>query len=65
MIDERELWACANTLLLQHGSAAWLFAAKRAEDLLDAGDFRGNTTFLAIADRIQQLQELDPAGPRH
>lgn len=65
MIDERELWACASQLVASHGSGAWFFAAKRAEQLLDAGDLRGNSVFLAIASRIEQLQLRDTAGPLH
>ena len=63
VVDDLELWACANKLVQSHGSAAWFFAAKRAEDLLEAGDLKGNSVFLAIASRIEQLQAPAPGTP--
>jgi hypothetical protein len=65
MIDDRELWACANPLIRQHGSGAWPFATLRAKALLDAGDVAGNGVFLAIRDRIEQLEALDSEGKPH
>jgi len=65
MIDDRELWACASKIAEMHGSGAWFYAVKRADDLLDAGDSEGNSVFLAIASRIEQLQTKSPPGKRH
>ena len=31
MIDDREIWACANLLVRQHGENAWFVAARRAD----------------------------------
>jgi hypothetical protein len=38
MITERELWACANTVLSQYGNEASAFAAERIGALVLAGD---------------------------
>jgi hypothetical protein len=57
---ERHIWACANMLLLQHGNDAWFHAARRADELLAAGDLEGYKTFSAILDRIKQLEALEP-----
>ena len=59
---ERHIWACANTLLLQHGNDAWFHAARRADELLAAGDLEGHKTFSAILDRIKQLEQLEPSA---
>lgn len=65
MIDDREIWACANTLLKQHGADAWFVAAQRADELLEKGDMEGNRTFVRILDRIKQLEALAPVGTTH
>lgn len=57
---ERQIWACANTLLQQYGNDVWFHAARRADELLMAGDQEGYQTFLAILDRIKQLEALEP-----
>lgn len=58
---ERHIWACANTLLQQYGNDASFHAATRVDELLVAGDQEGHRTFLAILDRIKQLEALKPA----
>ena len=65
MIDDREIWACANLLLKQHGPDAWYVAAQRADALLLEGDMAGNRTFVRILERIRQLEALAPAGRTH
>lgn len=65
MTTDRELWACANTLLQQHGAGAWFAASTRADELLAAGELEGHRTFIQILDRIIQLQALAPAGAVH
>jgi hypothetical protein len=34
MIDDREIWECANLLVQQHGENAWFVAARRADEPL-------------------------------
>lgn len=65
MIEDREIWACANTLLKRHGTDAWFVAAQRADELLANGDMEGNRTFVRILDRIRQLEALAPVGTTH
>lgn len=65
MIEDREIWACANQLMKQHGMDAWFVAAQRADELLLAGDMEGNRTFVRILGRIRELEMLAPAGSTH
>jgi hypothetical protein len=50
-----EMWACANEQLRQHGENAAIFAAIRADELLEEGDQDGLHNWLLIIDRIEQL----------
>lgn len=59
---ERHIWACANTLLQQHGDDAWFHASQRADELLLAGEMEGHRTYLRILDRIKKLEALKPDG---
>lgn len=65
MIEDREIWACANLLLRQHGSKAWNVASQRTAELLAAGDVDGHRTFARIMDRIRELEALSPASRVH
>jgi len=62
MTPERHIWACANTLLQQHGNDAWFHASQRADALLEASDFDGHAMFKAILARIEVLQQMTPTG---
>ena len=62
MISDRELWACANQVLEQHGDAADKFVATRIRSLAAANDEAGVKTWMAIADRLDRLR-LTPADP--
>ena len=55
MIAERELWACANEVLRQHGARSAAFIAERVTALALAGDHAGVATWRAIAARMDQL----------
>lgn len=65
MVDEREIWACANLLTRQHGGNAEHIASQRAAALGADGNDKGKAVFLAIAERIRQLETLSPAGKTH
>lgn len=66
MIDEREIWACANHVLQRYGEDADFHAAQRADELLDQGDIAGQRTWLRILQRIRELAELSaPSSARH
>mgnify|MGYP003393582743 CR=1 len=65
MIDDREIWACANQLLKQHGRDASAVASRRADELLAIGEVEGHRTFMQILDRIRQLETTTPTGRAH
>lgn len=65
MIDEQEIWACANMLIRQHGTDAWFWAAQRADALLAEGKVEGHATFLRILRRIEDLERTAPTGLVH
>lgn len=64
MVDERELWACANTVIEQYGERADQFVSERITSLATEGDQRGVTTWKAIATRMSILCEMEPADRR-
>ncbi|KPF78361.1 hypothetical protein IP88_03985 [alpha proteobacterium AAP81b] len=65
MLSEWELWACARHQLLKHGELAPEAAAQRVDALLAAGDIDGQKVWLAILDRIRQLQGPAPGETAH
>jgi hypothetical protein len=60
MIDEREIWACAQHILERFGEAAGSHAAQRADALLGGGDLDGHRTWLRILRRINDLEAAQP-----
>jgi len=65
VIDDREIWACANQVMRQYGDAAWFHAAQRADTLLMTGEQEGHRTWLRILARIKALESLEPRGEVH
>ena len=65
MIEDREIWACANQLMRQHGADAWFVASQRADALLAEGQIEGHRTFLRILARIRELEQMTPDGAVH
>ena len=65
MIDDREIWACANQLIKQHGADAWFAAAQRADELYADGKLDGHRTYVRILSRMKQLEQMAPAGSVH
>jgi hypothetical protein len=65
MIEDQEIWACANELMKQHGADAWFVASQRADELLAEGQLEGSRTFVRILNRIKQLEALTPSGRSH
>ena len=63
MIEDRELWACANLLVQQHGDGARAQADTRIADLADVGDRKGAATWRAIAARIERLGDMTTREP--
>lgn len=54
--SDRDIYACARLLILQHGEQAGVHAAKKADALLKAGDLAGQNAWLRIARAIGDLQ---------
>jgi hypothetical protein len=63
MIDDREIWACAQHILQRFGEAAGFHAAQRADALLGEGDLDGHRTWLRILRRINDLESTQPPSP--
>jgi hypothetical protein len=61
LLTEWELWACADEAIRQHGLDAPIFAAMRADKLLEQGEIDGAANWRMIVTRINQLLET-PAG---
>ncbi len=59
-LPEWELWACADTVMRQHGDRAAAHVAERIGELIFARDAEGVATWQAIARRIQSLSEDAP-----
>lgn len=55
MTRDRELWACANTLLSVYGSDAPAVVAERIGAMILEGDIAGADTWKAIASRMDRL----------
>lgn len=60
MIEDREIWACANAILRRYGDAASFHAAQRADELLEQGDMDGQKTWLRILAAISALETTAP-----
>lgn len=63
MLNDRELWACANQVLESHGEKAPLFVAERIGALALAGDSEGIATWKAIASRLHQFINPKSGSP--
>lgn len=59
MTPERHLRACALEMERQHGEAAYLFSAMRADELEAEGAFEDARTWRAILSRIEGLEPRD------
>lgn len=60
-ISDREIWACANHVLIHHSEGAALYAAGRADELLAQGEMEGRRTWLRILKCIRAL-EAEPSA---
>jgi lipopolysaccharide export system protein LptC len=64
MLDEWELWACAQQVVRQHRDKAPTFVAERIGQLVLDGDEDGVATWKAIAERIDHLGDYAKAKVR-
>lgn len=65
MLSDWELWACAQQQLAQHGDDAAFQAAIRADELLSVGDMAGHRNWVAICERIAELNRTASDDTRH
>jgi len=65
VINDRELWACADLLLRRHGEKARFAVGQRADELLAQGEMEGHRTFMRILDCIYILEIETPSGWVH
>jgi hypothetical protein len=63
-ISDLDIWRAAYLLIGRHGAEAELEAAKRADLMLDRGDFEGQTVWRRIRRAIVEVQS-PPTGPAH
>ncbi len=55
MTSDLDIYRSANELIKQHGEAADIEAAMRADELMDAGDIEGRAVWLRIVKAITEL----------
>lgn len=74
MISDLDILRTAMLVIEHHGDQAWLFAARRADELLDKGDVEGRRVWLRIIVAIGKPRptmsggtdvERGPAGQYH
>ncbi len=56
MTSDLDIYRAANELIKQHGDAADIEAAMRADECLTAGDMEGEAVWLRIGRAIEKLQ---------
>lgn len=64
MLTDWELWAIANHYVKKHGEDAAIFAAMKADELMEKGELEGAKNFCAIVRRINELL-ASPTGKVH
>jgi len=55
MTSDLDIYRSANELIEQHGEAADIEAAMRADELMDAGDMEGEAVWLRIVTAVEEL----------
>ena len=61
MIPDRDIWRAANLLIREHCAEAEIVAARRADEMLERGDYEGQGVWLRIRRAVVELQSI-PAG---
>ena len=54
-MEEIDIYRSANELIEQHGEAADIEAAMRADELMEAGDMEGVAAWLRIVRAVEEL----------
>ena len=60
MTSDLDIYRAANELIKQHGDAADIEAAMRADECLAAGDVEGEAVWLRIVRAIEELRQREP-----
>jgi hypothetical protein len=61
MVDDPDIWRAANLMVKRHGSDAALMTARRADELLAAGDADGCAVWKRILETVAELSRAKPA----
>ncbi len=62
MTSDLDIYRSANELIKQHGDAADIEAAMRADACLATGDMEGEAVWLRIGKAIEELQSQERPG---
>ncbi len=62
MTSDLDIYRSANELIKQHGDAADIEAAMRADELMEAGDMDGVAVWKLILKAIKELLDKTPPG---
>ena len=60
MTSDIDIYRSANELIKQHGDAADIEAAMRADERLAAGDMEGEAVWLRIVKAVAELRQREP-----
>jgi len=60
MTSDLDIYRSANELIKQHGDAADIEAAMRADECLAAGDMEGEAVWLRIVKAVAELRQREP-----
>jgi hypothetical protein len=61
LISDLDIYRAASLLILQHDEDAEIFAAQRADEMLDRGEHDGQLVWLRIKRAVAELQAA-PSG---
>lgn len=63
MTSDLDIYRTANELIAQHGDEALIYAAMRADELLEAGDLDGQAVWKRVLAAVDELlSEKRPEG---
>ena len=62
MTSDLDIYRSAHELIEQHGDAADIEAAMRADELMEAGDMEGEAVWLRIVKAIEELLSEERPG---
>jgi hypothetical protein len=65
MIETAEILRAADLLMKQYGTEAPLIAARRSDDLRDAGDAEGSEFWWRILEAVAEVWRTTPANGEH